>query len=360
MLVNFYQEIYLVLVLFVTIIAMSQYNQNVISNINRETTAKLPLAFFTLVLFVLFIGFRPLSYVFYDMLTANALYRALWGSSFYFDWDVDNLIFDNYFNYMACSCVPIRIFFLNAAIIYFGAMYIAVKKLFPRDVLLSFLVCLAAFSTFSYGTNGIKAGMAASIFLVAVAYYDRKILSIVLALLTYGMHHSMKLVIVAYFIVLFIKNPKYYFLVWGFSFLMAALHITWFQHFFAGFTDEHGAGYLLSQRNSGFRIDFILYSAVPIIIGYYLIYKHKLQSKMYNVILSLYLLTNSVWMLCMYSDFTNRISYLSWFLYPIVLLYPFVNIYWSNRQYTYLKYVVWGHLGFTLFMTVIFYGLLGL
>jgi hypothetical protein len=55
-----------------------------------------------------------------------------------------------------------------------------------------------------------------------------------------------------------------------------------------------------------------------------------------------------------------NVAYLSWFLYPIVLLYPFVNIYWSNRQYTYLKYVVWGHLGFTLFMTVIFYGLLGL
>lgn len=359
MLANYYQYIYMILVVLFTAIAMGHYNHNNLLNLNRKT-ANTALSFINYIIFTTFIGLRPLHYVFVDMMNAYAQYSALWGGTFYFDWDVDNLIFDNYFSYMACSCVPIRIFFLNSAIIYFGSIYIAVKKLFPRDILLAFLVYLAAFSTFSYGTNGIKAGMAASIFLVALAYHDKKLISVLIALLTYGMHHSMKLVIVAYFIVLFLKNPKYYFMVWGFSFIMAALHITWFQHFFAGFTDEQGAGYLLTDRNSGFRIDFIIYSAVPVVVGYYMIYKHKLQSKMYNVILSLYLLTNSVWMLCMYSNFTNRISYLSWFLYPIVLLYPFVNIYWSNRQYTYLKYVVWGHLSFTLFMTVIFYGLLGL
>ena len=359
MLAEYYQEIYLFIILLITSLVLQQYSSRVIANTQRQTSY-LPFAIAILLFFTLLIGFRPFHSSFVDMWNCAQIYNLLWGETFYFNWEVDNLFFDNCLSYFACNSVPLEFFFLFASAIYFGGIFWAAKKIFPQDTLLAFLVCLAAFSTFSYATNGIKAGMATSVFLVALAYYDKKILSLFIALFTYCMHHSMTLVIVAYIVVLFIKNPKYYFMVWGFSFLMAALHITWFQHFFAGFTDEHGAGYLLSERNSGFRIDFIIYSAVPIIIGYYMIYKQKLQSKMYNVILSLYLLTNSVWMLCMYSNFTNRISYLSWFLYPIVLLYPFVNIYWSNRQYTYLKYVVWGHLGFTLFMTVIFYGLLGL
>lgn len=360
MLANYYQSIYLVIVLILSVIAMSQYSSGVLNRVDRKSTANVPLTFCVVLFMILFIGFRPIHDVFYDTVNYANSYSYLWGTVFNFEWETENLIYDNLLSFMACHCIPIELFFLTIAVVYFSGIFIACNRLFPKDVLLAFVVYLAAFSTFSYATNGIKAGAAASLFLVALAHCDRKLISILIALITYGMHHSMTLVIVAYTIVMFIKNPKYHFIIWGFSFIMAALHITWFQHFFAGFTDEHGAGYLLSERNSGFRIDFIVYSAVPVIIGYYMIYKQKLQSNMYNVILSLYLLTNSVWMLCMYSDFTNRISYLSWFLYPIVLLYPFVNIYWSNRQYTYLKYVVWGHLGFTLFMTVIFYGLLGL
>ena len=360
MIAVYYQYIYLSVVVILTIIAFSRYSQITLQNLNRVKTKDTILSFCIAVLIILFIGFRPLHAIFYDMVVYEANYNSLLLSDFFFERETDNIIFDNWLSLMASQGIPFRTVMIIFSIVYFGAIWFSCKRLFPRDSLLAFVVYLAAFSTFSYATNGVKAGMAASLFCVALAYYDHKLISILLALLTYGMHHSMKLVIVAYFIILFIKNPKYYFMVWGFSFLMAALHITWFQHFFAGFTDEHGAGYLLSERDSGFRIDFIVYSAVPVIIGYYMIYKQKLQSNMYNVILSLYLLTNSVWMLCMYSNFTNRISYLSWFLYPIVLLYPFVNIYWSNRQYTYLKYVVWGHLGFTLFMTVIFYGLLGL
>lgn len=360
MLAEYYQELYLLIISLTTFYVIQQYTPSVLANINRQKTACLPLAYSLLLFFTLFIGFRPFHSSFVDMWNCAQIYNLLLGDTFYFNWEVTNLFFDNLLAYFACSCIPLELFFLLASIIYFGSIFWASKKLFPQDTVLAFLVYLVAFSTFTYATNGIKAGMAASVFLVAVAYSDKPLISIPIALFTYAMHHSMTLVIVSYIAVLLVKNPKYYFYLWLFSFIVAALHITWFQHFFAGFTDEQGAGYLLSERNSGFRIDFIIYSAVPVVIGYFLIYKHRLRSKMYDVILSLYLMTNSVWMLCMYSDFTNRISYLSWFLYPIVLLYPFVNIYWSNRQYVYLKYVVWGHLGFTLFMTVIFYGLLGL
>lgn len=350
-----YQPIYLFTILILTLLFTQGYTQRLICNEYRENSAYHIFSFVLAMGMALFIGFRPISLEFVDMVSYEETYTHLLGSRFYFDYEVDNILYDNWFAFMASSCVPVRTFFVIISLVYFGMIWLACRKLFPKDTLLAFLVYLAAFSTFSYATNGIKAGMAASIFLVALAYYDKPFVSIPIALFTYGMHHSMLLVIVAYFCVFIVKKPKIFFIIWCIAFCAAACHITWFQHLFAGFTDEHGADYLLSSRNSGFRIDFIIYSAVPVIIGYILIFKYKVTSMTYNVILSLYLLTNSVWMLCMYSNFTNRIAYLSWFLYPIVLLYPFVNIVWSANQSTYLKYIVFGHLAFTMFMVFVYY-----
>lgn len=354
---SLYQPIYLFLIFVLTAFFVQQYSQRTLANEDRRTAYRK----FSIVLalgLILFIGFRPISRVFVDMITYDFTYSQLMGESFYFDSEVDNLFYDNWFAYMASLNVPVRVFFVVVAFVYFGMMWFACNKLFPRDTIIAFLTCLAAFSTFSYATNGIKAGMATSIFLVALAYNEKTLISILLAIFTYGMHHSMALVITAYLVTYCIRNPKYYFVVWVVAFCIAALRITYFQYLFANFTDEHGAEYLLSTENSGFRLDFIIYSAVPVIVGYILIFKYKIASKTYNLLLSLYMLTNSLWMLCMYSSFTNRISYLSWFLYPIVLLYPFLNLYWSNRQAVYLRYVVWGHLVFTLFMNIIYYGLI--
>ena len=60
-------------------------------------------------------------------------------------------------------------------------------------------------------------------------------------------------------------------------------------------------------------------------------------------------------MLCMYANFTNRIAYLSWFLYPIVLIYPYLNEDWGVNKYKIFSMVVFLHLSFTLFMSVIYY-----
>ena len=141
---------------------------------------------------------------------------------------------------------------------------------------------------------------------------------------------------------------------------MSALHITFFQTLFAGFTDEGGAGYLLVDEETtkvriGFRPDFILYSAVPLYLGYLMLNKYKYQSDTYSFLLRLYIMTNSMWMLCMYAEFNNRIAYLSWFMYPFVLLYPVISRERNQIQRKYFRWVVYGHLAFTLFMTFIYY-----
>lgn len=359
---SLYRSIYLILVTILTIYIMPMYSRGALNHPNRTQTSKPFLTLCLCAFMILFIGFRPTSgRYFVDMGTYSEYYNMILGDRFYFDKSVDNLFYDNWFAWMASQYVDFSIVMLIFAAIYFGMMYIACRKMFPRDTMLAFIVYLAAFSTFSYATNGMKAGMAASTFLVALAYYDKLWLTIPLALFTYTQHHSMSLVIASYFLVLIFKNPKYYFAGWFVTFIIALLHIKYFQIFFAGFTDEHGAGYLLSERNSGFRIDFVIYSVMPVIIGYLMIFEYNLiKSKTYNILLNLYLTTNSFWMLCMYSNVTNRISYLSWFLYPFVILYPFVNIHWHKQQASYLGYIVYGHLGFTLFMNIVYYGLLSL
>ena len=356
---SLYQYLYLLLVTLMTFFAMSLYNKWGKRG-NTKDTSQL-VAFLLLILVVFFIGTRPLSgRYFLDMINASINYEQIFGDKFWFEWDTENLIFDNFFRWMACNSIPFTTWLMVMATAYFGLMYLACWKLFEKDVLLAFVVYLGAFSTFSYGTNGMKAGLAASLFLVALAYRDKLWISVPIALLTYGFHHSMTLVIGSYFVVLFVKNPKYFFMGWLFCLLMAALHITFFQMLFAGFTDEHGAEYLLATEETseayiGFRPDFILYSAVPIYLGYLMINKYKFQSATYSFLLRLYIMTNAMWMLCMYASFNNRIAYLSWFMYPIVLIYPFVSREKNQQQGKYLRYVVYGHLGFTLFMTFIFY-----
>lgn len=356
---EYYQNIYLFIVTLMTFYTMSQYNR--LGKQIGEKKSTQTIAFILLLFLIWFIGTRPLSGTYFiDMANYHQNYEMLSGERFWFDWTANNIIWDNFFIWMASENVSFETWIIIVAITYFTLMFIACRKLFGRDMLLSFVVYLGAFSTFSYGTNGMKAGVAASLFLVAIAYKEKLWVSILIALLTYGIHHSMTLVIASYFVVLFVKNPKYYFWGWIVCLIIAALHISFFQILFARFADDSGAGYLLAEENGenyimGFRPDFILYSSVPVYLGYSLINKYKFHSDTYSFLLRLYILTNAIWMLCMYASYTNRIAYLSWFMYPIVLLYPFISSEKNPIHGKYFRWVVYGHLGFTLFMTFIYY-----
>ncbi|MCH5323564.1 MAG: EpsG family protein, partial [Helicobacter sp.] len=118
--------------------------------------------------------------------------------------------YDNLFSWLGANYVDIRFLFVLTSAIYFLCAYKAIIKLFPRDSFYALLAFLAAFSTFSYGTNGIRAGAASSIFLLAIAYRDRRWLSYLFLFISWGFHQSMVMPINGYFVCCFIKNPKYY------------------------------------------------------------------------------------------------------------------------------------------------------
>lgn len=354
---SLYETIYLLIVLFMTILVIPAYTSNTIRNTQRRNTDQRRIALLLTVVLILFVGLRPISGIYFSDMKAYADYynAAYYGTYIY---TLSNYIWDPLFVVIAVSGMPIEYFFVIVAAFYFVGIFVACEKIFPRDTLLAYLVYLAGFSTFSYGTNGIKAGVAASLFLIAVAYKNDFKKSLFFIILVLGVHHSMIVPIVSFIIARFVRDRNVYLLFWLFCLFLAAFHLTFIMEIFAAFTDAHGAEYLQSSKGgdvSGFRLDFILYSAIPIFLNHYLIRKFHIKSSSLDFLLNIYTLTNSVFLLCTYGTFINRIAYLSWLLYPILLLYPFLNIVWSKRQDVYLKCMVWGHLGFSLFMCFIYY-----
>ena len=357
---SLYHSVYLIFITLITIGVYTQYqNRNGLREFKHTPTDTIGIA---LVLFmVLFIGLRPASGRYFGDMGGyvNWYTLLLEGTPFHFEWNAENILFENLFAWWGSERLGYTSFFVCIAAIYFGAAYLGIRKLFPNHRLTAYLVFLAAFSTFSYSTNGIKAGAAASLFILAMGYRENLKICIPIILISWGFHHSMVMVVAGFVLTLFLKNPKWYFYGWVFCFLMAALHITFFQYFFSGFTSEHGANYLLTDGGQhggkgGFRIDFILYSAMPVLVGWYAVFKKKMRlSPLYKDLLNLYLALNGIWMLCMYANYTNRIAYLSWFLYPIVLIYPYLQEQWGKSRYKTFGLVMLGHLGFTLFMNII-------
>lgn len=358
----YYHTFYLVFVALLSVILIVNYNNRY--TLTNGIKGQDVISVIVLILIVVFIGMRPNHIVFQDSVAYARWYDGMEGESFNWAIDENNVLYTSLLFFIASLKLGVNTFFIIIAFIYFGGIMLCCRLLFKKHSLYAFVAYLAAFSTYSYSVNGIKAGAAAAIFLVGLGLIKHnKWWSVFFVLLSYGFHHSMIMCIIAYFVVsLYNKNTKHYFYLWAFCFFIAAAHIIAFQNYFGSLLADHGdkgAIYLLDGTGyrTGMRYDFVLYSAMPIWIGYIAKFKKKIISKNYDFLLHLYMLTNSMWMLCMYASFTNRIAYLSWFMYPIVLLYPFVSseCAWGNDRGRYLKRIVILHLGFTLAMHFIYY-----
>ncbi len=350
-----YQPIYLVIVTILSLWCVVKY---------AGTTATIKenkIGAFILALFMaLFIGFRPNHPVFADTVGYVASFDYLSGIKFHFTFDVENIIFDNLLAWMASLGFSYSGFFFVIALIYFGFTAVACSKFFPNNTWASFLVFLAAFSTFSYGVNGIKAGAAYAFFLCAIAFRDKKILALLFLTLSVGFHHGMFPCILAYVLTWFYKNTKVYLAFWLVCFCIAVLNITYFQELFVGFVDDKSASYINGEMTDGWftgmRYDFVLYSFMPILVGCYVLYKKKIEIHEYRFVFNLYILLNGLWMLCMYASFTNRIAAHSWSMYPVVLTYPFLFTQnHSPRRNRVFATVIILHLAFTLFMEIVYY-----
>ena len=104
--------------------------------------------------------------------------------------------------------------------------------------------------------------------------------------------------------------------------------------------------------HTGFRWDFLLYSAMPVWMAWYVRYK-GIQDKTFTLLANTYIIANSFWIMVIRAAYSNRFAYLSWFLYALVLAYAVVRVPIWNDQDRKAGNILLAHSGFTLLMYLI-------
>lgn len=274
------------------------------------------------------------------------------------------------FNLLMVSCAHVMDSHAFFTIVEAGYIFFALwglTRIFGRNTWGAFLFFIGAFSFFTYGVNGIRNGLATSIVILAFSFLlaDKpweKIIGLIWCFIAISIHKSAMLPCACMIISLFIRDPKFSVGLWITSILLYLVAGNAIGEMFAslGF-DDRMANYMnnaeeyAKREKSGFRPDFLIYSAMPIWLGYEVLIKRKIQSKYFPVLFNTYIFANSFWVMVMGVAFSNRFAYLSWFMYPIVLAYPCLKLnVWGSRQGTVSATIMIAHIGFTLFMVFMY------
>lgn len=363
---HYYQTVFLYLVIVLTFFAANTVSRQSYSQIKKPHNN----IFFALILCVvlaLFLGSRhPTSFLFGD----SGSYA--WKYYLYASGEKAAPIYEegewfwNYFMYLCAQIFDVSIYFTIVAIGYLGFTLWACKRLMPNNVLVAYLFCLGALSFFTYGTNGIRNGFACSLILLMLSYINGimrdKIIAAILAVIAFHIHKSTALPITMSVLSLFVKSFKTAYIFWILSILISLVAGGMVTAIFAGLGFDDRVSYLQSEMDNdtfshtGFRWDFLIYSMMPIILGYYIVIKRGIRNRTYELLLNTYTLSNAFWVMVIRASYSNRFAYLSWFMYPIVLAYPLLKLdIWGPRQGKRLQQIMLLHIGFTWFMQTFYW-----
>lgn len=240
------------------------------------------------------------------------------------------------------------------AFIYVFNNYVVAKRVAPEGSFLMLLAILGSFCFISYGVNTIRAGLALSFVLVGLTYYKNIWKSLLLFFIAYNIHHSTAIPIAAFLVAKYYNKPMFFYYFWFLCVALSAVAGGMFTSLFSAWGEDFDSrtGYLIVEAdethyNVGFRIDFVLYSCLPIIIGY--IYQKRLhyKNKFYSLVHSMYIISNAFWILVIRANFSDRFAYLSWFMYALVMMYPLLE---SPEHFKNVRNkVFWTLLGINLF-----------
>jgi len=319
-----------------------------------------------------YLGLRPVSNAFVDMGLYAFSYRG--GTlifrpiSIHTEWLWSNIM-------VACRRMSFNVneFFLVVEIGYVGCMFAFAWKHTRRNLWLMMLFFFMAFQFYSFGTNGIRNGLACSVSLLAIAFlinadeskFSRN-LAFVLFFLSMGIHRSAALPAVAALVSwYYLKDTKLTLKFWLLSIGISLAAGAMVEQFFVslGFDDrmeQYSSANMNSTtaslfRGTGFRWDFLMYSAAPVVMIWYVTQYRRFTDKAYSVIANTYLLCNAFWIMVIRASFSNRFAYLSWFIYPVVIAYPLLrmNLWKDQDRRTALTYFLYS--GFSFFMFFIYY-----
>lgn len=294
-----------------------------------------------IVLTIIYIGTRPI-WCYAD----TGLYTKIFNLVQSGEWETLPKTLEPFWAFIKYLCIDLTTasgWLFIVATFYILGMSTAAYRWFPRHFLLSIIFLFTAFSFWPYATNGLRNGMATSIAMLGLSFFYRTkkemitgYLLLILAVLT---HNSCTLTIVAATIALFLRNTKINITFWLFCILLSILFNNQFKTLFSGLIDDKRAFHYLTLEvttdkfsSIGFRWDFLIYSAIPILFGWLASAKQKITDKRYLFLLHTYIFSNAFWVLVNSAAYSNRFAYLSWFLYPIIILYPFCKFKFMKSQ----------------------------
>ncbi len=289
---------------------------------------------------IFYIGLRPLhmygdSWLYSTMfsLVQTGQWKELYTAESEWLWDKIEFFFIDHSN-----C---QMWFLCIAVIYIGGMALAIRKWFANNFTSAMVFAFTAMSFHAYATNGLRSGVAGSLVMLGLAFLfsekRRYVVAFVLMYLGMSLHSSFAAVIVAAVLALFFNDAKTNTIIWCVCVLISYVFSDTFvnflttvlgddrMRFYSGLDDMYYA-------NKGFRFDFIIYSSVPIVLGWIVCVKNGLRDGIYEYILAVYTIVNAGWVLINTIAFSNRFAYLSWFLYPVLMAYPFLKFRFMENQ----------------------------
>ena len=385
-------QIYDWTVFFVCLFLFFKYSgSNSCENLLRKNSM-VPALLLTMLL-IFYMGLRPVSIAFGDTVSYAYGYSfEMRSAAFSIDWNKE--WFWAFVKYMCQQAgFTVNVWFLIIEIAYLGFVFLAFRLLLGENVWMAMLFFLSAYSTFSFGVNGIRNGCACSIAILAFAIAaNQNVARLVIAagvlLFAFGIHRSISLPVAAFLAASYVvKSPKIAIYFWMASIGISLVAGGAATNFFAGLGfDDRMSSYANSAdsdaaqfSHTGFRWDFLLYSAMPIWLTWYVTQKAEKEKALYgetqeeqetgvlgagriadvhslrvfNILATTYILANSFWVMVIRAAFSNRFAYLSWFLYPIVLAYGVIRLHIWEDQDKKAGLILLAHAAFTLIMSLL-------
>lgn len=314
--------------------------------------------------FAIWLGLRPIHPAFGDTVNYALEYNLLDLRNIRMDWSGEWI-----WRWLMVACKSAGLsanqFFLIVELVYVMTAFFAFKRFVPNNPMLGLLFLMSSLMFYTFGVNGLRNGMACHIVLLAISLLldDKYLFGILLSLIAFGIHRSTLLPLASAAVaILIVRDFRYALMFWIASIFISLVAGGAISNFFAGLGfDDRMTQYTAAQDMSifsrtGFRWDFLLYSAVPVVMGWYICIKRQISDNWYNVICMVYCLCNAFWVMVIRSAYSNRFAYLSWFIYPLVIAYPLINLpVWENQDRK-TGWILLVYVGFTVFMMTFVWG----
>ncbi len=296
---------------------------------------------------IIIMGMRPVKSVYGDTVNYAAGFNHILRHPElqHFKWDKEWL-----YDFITWTCAKygnIHIYFTIFAILYVAPLWLALRRIFSEYNFIPFVVIISMFTFWTYGVNGMRNGVGASLFILAITYTENIPMMVIIALLGAGIHNTVYLMIAGALIAWFWNDSRLYLLAWFSCIIMSLALGNSIQAWMAGFADsvadDNKLTVYLEDNNlvnyealgvsRSFRWDFLIYSGIGVALGSYFSIFRKFKDQYYQWIFNIYLICNSFWVLIIRAPYSNRFAQISWFILPIVLIYPFMRErFWVNQE----------------------------